>query len=695
MKSLHKNILLISGFIVLMVSPGWAQRQTASQNTSRQQAQTFRPAVEPVASPALNNTSSSTERERIQYKTLLQRRNALKRYLSTIRPDSKDYQAALNSIRELEVQIGGLEKELSQASRPGVVSNRLPRPRNSSLALSHSEAPSSNTQRSVSVASISVSSSLQGEEVPDDDDRKESEAPPEDYVTWLNRLVDEKTVALVNQGSNANQTETPAQSENSTSLVDQSSASDLVGVGLNLAGLSTNTEDMKDANSVSVTTTAYAIYAALKGADPLDPVFYNKHNKWRRLSFTLGYDDEMKEVDGEEIKDRATIAGFKYLIKNGRDASEKENEEESAQIRDRLRAAADEFGQLDEQVQAYLFRKTKNTLVRNTYQTFLAEEIRGQEERIRGLNERITDPRTPDEINAEIQQLQLQINAGQNEGANRARIVALESQLRFKDQAKARGEVIEKYRATAAIDFEKLFDETKKRSEWTEGEQEYYNVGFIRNVLRKDFQLVLRDLTPAERLQLEQFVDARLNPFVELGTTVRKALENIRNQPQFSFSVLTKTRKDGDDEYTADLIYERGMTTRTFLTLNGGFKYKDSPLIGGDTRGGSASGQLQFQVTSEDSLITKSPIYLYLSTENEWMAGKKPALKAQAKVKIPITDGIDVPISLTFANRTDLIDESDVRGQFGFTIDTSKLLRAFKFKLPGADKLNPAFNPVQ
>ena len=54
--------------------------------------------------------------------------------------------------------------------------------------------------------------------------------------------------------------------------------------------------------------------------------------------------------------------------------------------------------------------------------------------------------------------------------------------------------------------------------------------------------------------------------------------------------------------------------------------------------------------------------------------------KGQAKIKIPIADGIDLPISLTFANRTELIDEKEVRGQFGFTFDLSRLVKTLGFK---------------
>ena len=47
----------------------------------------------------------------------------------------------------------------------------------------------------------------------------------------------------------------------------------------------------------------------------------------------------------------------------------------------------------------------------------------------------------------------------------------------------------------------------------------------------------------------------------------------------------------------------------------------------------------------------------------------------QFKLTIPINGtGIKIPISLTFANRSELIKESTVRGNFGFTFDLNRLL---------------------
>ncbi len=45
----------------------------------------------------------------------------------------------------------------------------------------------------------------------------------------------------------------------------------------------------------------------------------------------------------------------------------------------------------------------------------------------------------------------------------------------------------------------------------------------------------------------------------------------------------------------------------------------------------------------------------------------------QAKATIPISPGFSLPLSLTYASRTDLINQDHVRGNFGISLDLDKL----------------------
>ena len=45
----------------------------------------------------------------------------------------------------------------------------------------------------------------------------------------------------------------------------------------------------------------------------------------------------------------------------------------------------------------------------------------------------------------------------------------------------------------------------------------------------------------------------------------------------------------------------------------------------------------------------------------------------QARISIPISTGVSLPISVTYASRGDLVDEDHLRGNFGFSLDLDKL----------------------
>lgn len=46
---------------------------------------------------------------------------------------------------------------------------------------------------------------------------------------------------------------------------------------------------------------------------------------------------------------------------------------------------------------------------------------------------------------------------------------------------------------------------------------------------------------------------------------------------------------------------------------------------------------------------------------------------AQAKATFPLATGVDLPISVTYATRSEYVDEDEVRGNFGVSVDTDKL----------------------
>jgi hypothetical protein len=60
--------------------------------------------------------------------------------------------------------------------------------------------------------------------------------------------------------------------------------------------------------------------------------------------------------------------------------------------------------------------------------------------------------------------------------------------------------------------------------------------------------------------------------------------------------------------------------------------------------------------------------------ENQGIPGKKADIAvAGGKFEIPVAPGVSFPISVTYANATELIKEAHVSGNFGITFDLDKL----------------------
>jgi len=449
----------------------------------------------------------------------------------------------------------------------------------------------------------------------------------------LNKRIQEIVRARIQQRDPTKQTEPPNVANSSTSLVNMPSAGDLVNVGFALAGLTSNNADANATESVSVTASAYAFYALAKNQDLLNPDFYNRHPNWRRLSFTLGYDNE-KLKDGTTQK--APIFGWKYLIVDKRDPSRRRNQEAFQMIGKNLRTASTAFGNISQRI-VYSFAKSSavRTVLLPQFSAFLSN-------RLKTLDANSTEF-------SRIKKLQAKFENGETSD-----LFLPNSEGVPPNPGEPRG--------------------------WSPEELEFYTDNFQNVYLGPDYRVKLKDafgqkvLDDLDAFLTEQLADTKA--FEDLSDSTRDALESIRRAPQFSFNFLTKQRAEIADEYQADTIFDYGLADRINLTLNGSFLYRDSKLVGADTRGGKFAGQFRFQLTPE-KLAGRNPLFFFLSGNAELLSGFKPVYKAQAKLNIPLFNGVDFPFSLTYANRNELgAAKNKTRLQFGFAIDTARILQA-------------------
>lgn len=91
----------------------------------------------------------------------------------------------------------------------------------------------------------------------------------------------------------------------------------------------------------------------------------------------------------------------------------------------------------------------------------------------------------------------------------------------------------------------------------------------------------------------------------------------------------------------------------------------------------------------KDSVLSKDGITLAVAGTWEMlddvpMAKHDEIGKLNAKLSVPVSEGVSIPISVTWANHKDLLtDEEEVRGHIGFTADFSKVRDQFVNKLKG------------
>ncbi len=369
-----------------------------------------------------------------------------------------------------------------------------------------------------------------------------------------------------NATNGARQQESPAASGNSNSLVDQSSASDLVSLALNLAKLTPTSSTNNDPTSVTVSTSAYALYAAANYHDPLDPDFYSRNRQWRRFFVTLGQDVPKTTTTTSTTTDphanrNGTIVGFKALLWNGRDISDPKN----APVFSKVLVALGHLAHARSQIRMKLH-----------------EEIPG----IDG------DDKNP--------------------------------------------------KGT----FDKLSSEDSAR--------------------------------------VDQTIDQYLSAFSDMEQVSEEAFQEIKKKRQWALSYTADLRdSQGYNQHTLQSVLDWGMSPRLNWTSNIGVDIYDAKKFGANRNGGSASTEFQYRIT-EDTKQTQ-PILFSLSGYGQWLTNVAPTYKVQGKLTIPLGQktGVSLPISVTYASRTDLIQEAHTEAKFGFTFDAAKIAAAL---LPASSK---------
>jgi hypothetical protein len=193
---------------------------------------------------------------------------------------------------------------------------------------------------------------------------------------------------------------------------------------------------------------------------------------------------------------------------------------------------------------------------------------------------------------------------------------------------------------------------------------------------------------PAVVNSLTRFVGAYI-PYLE---EKKRILDRIARGTLVTFEYTNYREPKAPDLSNLRFIVEKGTVGGFDITGNGSLTFFNKRPVGPGTeriRDFDFTAQLDKRLPDTMGL---GPSTFSLSAKYQRLVSNAVAFDgtvlpntkgdiaaAQIKLTIPIKDsGVKVPFSITFANRTELVREKEVRGNFGFTFDLDTLFAKFK-----------------
>lgn len=167
------------------------------------------------------------------------------------------------------------------------------------------------------------------------------------------------------------------------------------------------------------------------------------------------------------------------------------------------------------------------------------------------------------------------------------------------------------------------------------------------------------------------------------GLEMDKLLEEFNHTSLLTFAYTNHRRTDLSDYSEFKLLFERPIRLDPLafdFVSNAGISLYNNP-----DPARNQSRVRDFHVSISFEGTAKSPFRRAdsndLSKVTYSFSGRYQKMKetrfdigiAQFKVELPITMGLSLPFSVTYANRTEFNDEDEVRGNFGLSFDLDKL----------------------
>lgn len=181
---------------------------------------------------------------------------------------------------------------------------------------------------------------------------------------------------------------------------------------------------------------------------------------------------------------------------------------------------------------------------------------------------------------------------------------------------------------------------------------------------------------------------------MQFNTAIEDKIKELNRAAVYSLGFTLKRQPNASDYSTLKLMFQRETAMNLKFIANTSFSLYSNPnrmmnqqtvrdfAVAFSLEGNAGKSPFLFKPDANLAPITYSFSGRYQRLlENRGIPMKKADIAtAQFKLEIPLAAGMTIPLSITYANATELIKEDKVRGNFGISFDLDKLFTLTQIK---------------
>lgn len=189
------------------------------------------------------------------------------------------------------------------------------------------------------------------------------------------------------------------------------------------------------------------------------------------------------------------------------------------------------------------------------------------------------------------------------------------------------------------------------------------------------FRATLQSAGSTALAEIDEAIEQEIEAFVELRSRVNQASSDARAKPELAVGLTFNGGGVEPERLRAMLIYDI-VRPAYDITFNAGYERVSGVDTISDRGLLEAAAQILLRFSPQTLLQQRTPA----SVTFAGAASLDPdddndlTFKLQARLLFPIAESVNIPLSATWASESDLVEEDELRGTFGFSFDIGSLL---------------------